>query len=183
MRCPTCGKESTNLRVCGFCQTPYPADEPGKAAAPKPARATSSRAAAGDSRRHIAGLSRAKRLGILGVLAAITAGSYFVLHERTIPVGVAIPNLIAAPMAPAEAAATLAQMNAAAQIEVRNGELSVRISAATFPQRRDGQLALAQQYARADEIVHGSKRPIRFLDPAGVSFAEADVVKGVFMTR
>jgi hypothetical protein len=52
-----------------------------------------------------------------------------------------------------------------------------------FPERREGQLALAQQYARADAIVRGRKRAISFLDPDGSLFARADPAKGVAMTR
>jgi hypothetical protein len=66
---------------------------------------------------------------------------------------------------------------------VRNGELTVRVSAGAFPQKREGQLALAQQYSRADEIVEGRKRAINFLDPDGNRFARSDPEKGVAMTR
>jgi hypothetical protein len=128
-------------------------------------------------------LSPAIRWGVIGLLAAITVGYYFVGRERAIPVGVVIPNLIAGPMSPAEANVTLNTVNATAQVEVRDGELVVRIAAAKFPERRDGQLALAQQYARADEIVQGRKRAISFLDPGGNQFAKADPEKGVAMTR
>ena len=59
----------------------------------------------------------------------------------------------------------------------------MRITTATFPERRDGQLALAQQYSRADELVFGKKRAITFLDPNGNKFARAEPEKGVVMTR
>jgi hypothetical protein len=86
-------------------------------------------------------------------------------------------------MSAGQAAAFLQTVNGTAQLEVREGELLVRISAATYPQQRAGQLALAQQYARADEIVRGRKRAIGFLDPGGTIFARADPAKGVMMTR
>jgi len=168
MVCPACGKESKNLRVCAFCQTPFP---------------TGGAAQAGAQRSAIARLSPAMRWGAIGLLAAITVGYYFVGRERAIPVGVVIANLIAGPMSPGEANVTLNTVNATAQVEVRDGELVVRIAAAKFPERRDGQLALAQQYARADEIVQGRKRAISFLDPGGNRFARADPEKGVAMTR
>ena len=113
----------------------------------------------------------------------VVVGYYLATRERDIPVGVAVPNLIAAPMSPAEAASTLKTVNETAQVEVRNGALSVRIASAVFPQKREGQLAFAQQYARADEIVEGRKRAINFLDPDGNRFARSDPGKGVAMTR
>jgi hypothetical protein len=138
---------------------------------------------AADPRIAMARRSRAKRWGAIGLLAAFTGGYYFIARDRVIPVGVAIPNLIAGPMSPLAAAGILTTVNGTAQVEERDGELTVRASAATFPERRDGQLAFAQQYARADEIVQGHKRAISFLDPGGNRFARADPEKGVVMTR
>jgi hypothetical protein len=123
------------------------------------------------------------RRAAIGVFVAFVLGYYIMGRERTIPAGVVLPNLIARPMSPNVAAATLNAINGTARVEERDGELTVRISAATFPERRDGQLALAQQYARADEIVRGRKRAISFLDPGGNRFARADPEKGVAMTR
>jgi hypothetical protein len=128
-------------------------------------------------------VARLKRWGAIGLLAVFTAGYWFVIRERTIPVGEAVPNLITVPMTPLAATAHLKTVNDAAKVEVRDGELTVQIAAALFPERRDGQLALAQQYARADEIVQGRKRAISFLDPTGSRFAKADPDKGVMMTR
>ena len=192
MLCPKCGKESNNLRVCAFCQTPYPTDGSARTATPRITRAvasprtstaTSSSGLAAAPRIAMARRSLAKRWGVIGLLAAFTAGYYFMTRDRVIPVGVAIPNLIAGPMTPLAATGILTRVNDAAQVELRNGELTVRVVAATFPERRDGQLAFAQQYARADEMVQGHKRAITFLDPAGNRFARADPEKGVVMTR
>jgi len=94
-----------------------------------------------------------------------------------------VPNLIPAPMSAAEATNTLNAVNRVSPPEVRAGELVVRFPKATFPERRRGQLALAQQYARADEIVEGRQRAISFLDPDGNRFARAEPAKGVSMTR
>lgn len=127
--------------------------------------------------------SRAIRWSVIGLLAALTAGYYIVGLERDIPVGVVMPNLITRPMSSIEATEFLRTINGSAQVEVRGAELIVRIAAATFPERRDGQLALAQQYARADAIVQGRRRKVTFLDAGGVSFASADPDKGVTMTR
>ena len=192
MLCPKCGKESNNLRICAFCQTPYPTDGSAQAATPSSTRTvasppasreTPSRGLGVDPRKAIARRARAKRWGAIGLLAVFAVGYYVVERERVIPVGVAIPNLIAGPMSPGEATAILRTVNGTAQVEMRDGELTVRIAVATFPERRDGQLALAQQYARADGIVQGRKRAITFLDPDGNRFARADPERGVAMTR
>ena len=186
MLCPKCGKESNNVRVCAFCQTPYPIDVADPHGSSRSPRATASLKAAGlaaNPRAVMARLSPTQRWGIIGLLAVVAVGYYFATRERVIPVGVAVPNLIAAPMSPNEAASTLRTVNETAQVDLRNGELTVRISAAAFPQKREGQLALAQQYARADAIVEGRQRPINFLDPDGNRFARSDPEKGVVMTR
>ena len=183
MLCPKCGKESHNLRVCAFCQTPYPLDGSAQAGASRGGRASSSLRASSGLGPAFARVARLKRWGAIGLLAVFTAGYWFVIRERTIPVGEAVPNLITVPMTPLAATAHLKTVNDAAKVEVRDGELTVQIAAALFPERRDGQLALAQQYARADEIVQGRKRAISFLDPTGSRFAKADPDKGVMMTR
>jgi hypothetical protein len=182
MLCPKCGKDSNNVRVCAHCQTPYPIDGLAPRGSPRNARGTASWRR-GDPRDVIARLSPVQRRGIIGLLAVVVAGYYFATKERVIPVGVAVPNLIAAPMSPGEAANTLKTVNRTSLVEVRNGELTVRVSAGAFPQKREGQLALAQQYSRADEIVEGRKRAINFLDPDGNRFARSDPEKGVAMTR
>ncbi len=184
MLCPKCGKESNNLRVCAFCQTPYPTEQSGRSSMATPRYTGAIPAtAAGDPRVGIAKRSRAKRWGVIGFLAAFTAGFYFFTRDPVIPVGVALPNLIAGPMSPLAAKGIVARVNAVSQIETRDGELVVHVGATIFPERRDGQLAFAQQYARADEIVEGKKRAIGFLDPLGNRFAKADPDKGVVMVR
>lgn len=186
MLCPKCGKDSNNFRVCAFCQVPYPTGNVDVRGQTQHARATASIKAAGlagSSRNAIARLAPAQRWGLIGLLAAVTVGYYVTSRERVIPVGVAISNRIAGAMSPGEAASTLKTVNRTSQVELRDGELFVRISAAAFPQRREGQLALAQQYARADEIVEGRKRVINFLDPDGNRFARSDAETGVAMTR
>lgn len=127
--------------------------------------------------------ARIKRWGAIGALAAFTIGFYLFTRDRVIPVGVALPNLITIPMSPGDAARTIKAYESATRVDPRVGSVTVRISAATFPERRDGQLALAQQYARADEIVMGRKRRISFIDPDGAQFAKADPAIGVVMTR
>ncbi|MDP1889315.1 MAG: hypothetical protein Q8K55_00370 [Gemmatimonadaceae bacterium] len=136
-----------------------------------------------DPRGVIARLSSAQRRSIIGLLAVVMVGYCFATRERVTPVGVAVPTLVAAPMSPDEAASTLQAVNETSQLEVRDGELTVRLASAAFPPTREDQLTLAQQYARADEIVEGRKRAINFLDPDGNRFARSDPEKGVAMTR
>ena len=188
MLCPKCEKESNNLRVCPFCQTPYPVDRDSRGTprmsravtAPRGTAAIPSRAS-GDPR-YAMEKSRTKRWALIGVLAAFTVGFWFFTREPNVPVGVAMPNLIAGTMTPIEAAGILKRVSGASQPEVKDGDLIVKVVIG-FPERRMGQMALAQQYARADEIVSGKKRPISFLDPQGQKFAHSDAVKGVVMTR
>ncbi len=186
MLCPTCGKESNNLRVCAFCQTPYPTDRDGtprSSRAVTSPRGTMSVGAPGDPRNAMAKKARAKRWAFIGLLAAVTVGVYFVGRPPNIPIGVVMPNLIPSPMSRGDADGILRTVNGGSKVEENNGELTVRITTATFPERRDGQLALAQQYSRADELVNGKKRAINFLDPNGNKFARAEPDKGVVMTR
>src|SRR5579862_3472188 len=135
MLCPKCGKESNNLRVCAFCHTPYPLDAIAQAGTPASTRATAAiraskvgtaQRAAGDPRNAMERRSRLIRRGSIGALAAFTIGYYIVTRDRVIPVGVAIPNLIARPMPRGQAIALLNTMNGNARVEVRSGELTVR---------------------------------------------------------
>ncbi len=178
MICPSCGKESHNIRVCAFCQTAFPKDDAGRNAAPRQTRATAAWHSEAMARRQ-----RTMLWGAVGLLAVIVMGYMFFTRERTIPVGVAVPNLVTIPMSDAAAAGTIRTVNAVAKVEVEGSELTVRLTVGLFPARRDGKLAFAQQYARADEIVLGRKRAITFMDAEGKVFAKADPEKGVTMTR
>lgn len=168
MLCPKCGKESNNLRVCAFCQAPYPTDV-----------ASNAGAAVGAGARW----SRRAQWSAVAILAMSAVGYYVVMRVPPIPSGVVMPNVIAAPMSLNEATAILTTVNATASVAMLRGELTVRIPATTFPEQRAGQLALAQQYARADEIVQGTKRAINFVDPDGRRFARADPATGVSLTQ
>lgn len=191
MLCPKCGKESSNLRICGYCQTPYPTDAPDRGGskrgtrAGKPSRSSNAPAggALGALGDFIGRQSRATLWSVIGVLALLTVAYQFTGRDPAIPVGVVLPNFITAPMSPVEATNTLRALNGSTQPGERAGEVTVRVPKASFPERRQGQLALAQQYARADEIIQGRKRTISFLDPDGKLFAKADPEKGVSMTR
>ena len=188
MLCPSCGKESNNLRVCAFCQTPYPTDRASQGATPRFTRAVGARdsvaaGASGDPRIGMARRARVKRWSAIGVLAAFTIGYYFFTRDPVIRVGVPMPNLITIPMSANDAARMVKTFEPSTQVDPRVGSVTVHIPDNTFPERRDGQLALAQQYARADEMVMGRKRLINFIDPNGAPFAKADPAGGVVLVR
>jgi len=99
-----------------------------------------------------------------------------------VPVGVVAPDVTTTRMSKEMAEAFVRQINTGAVVERRGSEITITFQAANWPQRKVGQLALAQQYARAIEIVEGFSRNIRFLDPNGVEFAKADAA-GVTMLK
>jgi len=191
MLCPACGKESSNIRVCGFCQTPFPTDDRGRVTSQRrPSRATSAVQARDEppgspaaARAAAANQKRMLQWAGMAIVAIVAVIYFWSGREKTIPVGVAVPNTSLEKMGKVEANSILAGAKPNAVIEEHNGELDIQVMATVFPQRRDGQLAFAQQYARADEIVTGSKRMIVFMDPTGSRFAVADPEKGVMMTR
>lgn len=122
-------------------------------------------------------------IGLIAVAVVLAVWSLVGSGERDIPIGVAMPNLIARPMTPLEATGMLREVRATAQVNVQNGQVTVQLSAALFPEKRTGQIAFAQRYAGADEIVEGRKRPITFLDPDGSEFARSVPLQGVMMMR
>ncbi len=76
MLCPRCGKESHNVRVCAFCQTPYPTDVIDAKGSSRSARAAASMRAAGlggNSRNVLAGVAL-----VFGV-ATVVAGASVLL--------------------------------------------------------------------------------------------------------
>jgi len=188
MLCPKCGKESNNRRVCGVCHTPYPTASV-EQTGPRRGRRTAGSTRASNQDRSggvIAFLgrqSRAKLWAAVTVLVALTVVYYLRGRDRDIPAGVVMPSMISASMSLTEATNTLNEVNGTAKVEERGGTLTVRIPAAMWPDRRVGQLKLAQEYARADEIVQARKRVIRFLDADGNEFARSDPEKGVSLTR
>ncbi len=152
--------------------------------APRSSKATPAIREAGDPRNAIEQRARARRWGAVGALGAVLIAGYFLMgSESTAPAGFAGPVAIALPTTQTEASNILTTVNASAQLEVRNGELIVHIATAMFPERPEGQLALARRYTSADEIIQGRKRAIRFVAPDGNVFAKADPAQGVAMTR
>jgi hypothetical protein len=171
--CDKCGKESHNLRMCPFCFAEY--SQPRGGARQSTGFALSNSALA-------LKLSPPVRWGLLAVIVLLGGWYFFLGRERTIPTGVVVANLVAAPMSRGEAEALLRRVKAEATVEDRGGSLRVSFPAALWPERRAGQLAAAQQYARAVDVVEGRKRDISFFDPSGTLYAKA-TAEGVVMVK
>ena len=203
MVCAVCKKESNNRRVCPFCFTPYPADAPqsrqstgtarqstasGKATWPgdRPTAATTGgsggaiRGAVDQARAFVMRQSPLVRWSALGIAAVLLfwmlAGGE---QRRSFATGSVPSNIIASPMQREEAIALLKRTRETALVDMQSDEVFVSYPAATFPLLEEGQIALAQQFARADEIVEGRKRRIFFYNPSGRIFAQSDGVTGV----
>jgi hypothetical protein len=199
MLCAACNKESSNQRVCPYCFTPYAAD------APQARASTGAMRQAGTSRQTGAtpAVPGAHGAGLGGALARARAfvmrqspivrwsgfgilvvGLIWVLTGEqnpalTAPPGEVPANIITTPMSRDEAVALIARTRETALVEEQSGEVFVSYVAAYFPLQPEGQLALAQQFTRADEIVEGRKRRINFYNPNGRLFAQSDGVRGV----
>ena len=180
--CSNCGKESNNVRTCPFCFVEYgpPKDATrGSTTARAVPAGAGGRAGKGTT---LAGLSPAVRWGLPALIVVFGVWYFAFNGERKIPVGVVMPNMVVSPMSRGEAESVLRRLNATSTIAMRGGAMTVTFPKAIWPEHRDGQLALAQQYARADEIVSGSKRSILFHDPDGTPYAKASEA-GVLMVR
>ena len=203
MVCAVCNKESNNRRVCPFCFTPYPADAPqsrqstatarqstaaGKAtwpgdrptAAPTGASGGAIRGAVDQARAFVMRQSPLVRWSALGIAAVLLfwmlAGGE---QRQSFATGSVPSNIIASPMQREEAIALLKRTRETALVDMQSDEVFVSYPAATFPLLEEGRIALAQQFARADEIVEGRKRRIFFYNPSGRIFAQSDGVTGV----
>lgn len=176
MLCPTCGKESANRRVCGHCQTPYP-----KSMTTAPGERRSGEAPT--IQETIAGLPPAVRYGVAAVVVLLVGfGAYSKMHDSDAPPGVVMPNIIKTPMSAAEAENLLKTVHQSAVVFPQGKAIEVQVNS-PLPDKRLGLMAFVQQYARADEIVHGAKRMITFRDKGGDVFAKADPAVGVVLTR
>ena len=204
MVCAVCDKESNNRRVCPYCFTPYPADAPqSRQSTGTTGQSTSTGRQTtavnktnwlGDQASSSGGsggaIDRARvffmkqsavvrftSVGIAVVLLVwlFTGGE----QAKTFEVGSVPSNIIATPMQRAEAIALLKRTRETALVDMQSDEVFVSYPAATFPLLEEGQIALAQQFARADEIMEGRKRRIFFYNPSGRIFAQSDGVTGV----
>lgn len=173
--CAKCGKESKNLRMCPFCFSEYGLQS-------APSRKSSSFLRARDARGNAIPISPKVKWGVVGLIAVFAVGYFFLGRERSIPTGVVLANVVASPMSSGEAAALVKRIKQTAKVETRGTELVVTFPEAIWPQQRAGQLAAAQQYFRAVEIVEGKRRNISFYEPSGALYAKADAA-GVVMTR
>ena len=127
-------------------------------------------------------LSPVVKWGMPALIVAFGVWYFVFAGERRIPVGVVMPNIVTVPMTQIQAEGLLRRVKETGSVETRGADLAVTFPRAIWPERRDGQLALAQQYARAVEMTEGKKRNIGFYDPAGNLYAKADPT-GVMMVR
>lgn len=197
MICTACNRESKNLRVCPFCFTPYPPEPTAgskrastrmsSSKIPAPSLGGEMKAGAGNAASGLRDLVmrqspmvRFAGAGIIlvAILWLATGG-----NEPAFEPGVVQSNIIATPLQRDEALALIRTTRETALVDVQQDEVFVSYSPTTFPVREEGQLAIAQQFAQADEIVEGRKRRIFFYNPNGKLFAQADGVRGVMMVR
>lgn len=196
MICAVCNKESNNQRVCPYCFTPYPPEAAQGRATGAVKRQTTSTSAmsARDAAASGGGPLTAARafvmrqtpivrwsgLGIIILsLLWITSGD----GKPELEPGTVPSNILPSEMMREEALALMKRTRETALVEMQADEVSVSFPSATWPQEREGQIALAQQFARADEIIEGKKRRIVFHDPSGHVYARADGVSGVRVER
>jgi hypothetical protein len=213
MKCQVCEKESNNKRVCPYCFTPYPPEEIAAGArsgshprvsqqgprqsqqvprASQQAQRTSASTQAEPSALTLA-LVRARdavmrqtpvvRWSGAGILLVLGIWMFTGGEEAGLEAGSVPSNIIASPMDQEEAVALIKHTRETALVDESSDEVYVSYPAASFPLRAEGQVALAQQFARADEIVNGRKRRIFFYNPNGKVFAQADPMRGVTVGR
>jgi hypothetical protein len=123
------------------------------------------------------------RWATAGILVILLAWMFTGEEQPTFESGEVPSNVIVTPMQQEEAVALIKHTRETALVDESSDEVFVSYPAASFPLRADGQIALAQQFARADEIVNGRKRRIFFYNPNGKVFAQADPVRGVTVVR
>lgn len=189
MYCSVCDRESKNRRVCPYCFTPYP--EEGASAKRPSMRQTSpsaSNASAPPSggggflasvRGVIAAQSPVVRWTGAGIIAVLLIWKLTGSREPSVEPGVVPSDIVATPVQYEEAVAVIRSTRETALVDIQQDEVFVSYPAATFPVLDAGQLALAQRFAAADEIVEGRKRRIFFYNPNGKLFAQSDGVRGV----
>jgi hypothetical protein len=197
MLCAACNKESNNRRVCPYCFTPYPPEGAQSRQSTATGRASVSMSA--KTGKQAAGLSlgpldpvrdwftrqsptvrwSATGIVVVGLLWSFTGGEATpTTRVVTAPAGVDAPV-----MTREEAAAIIKRTRESALVEEQADEVSVSYPAATFPVQPEGQVMLAMQFARADEVVNGRKRRIFFHLPSGRMFAQSDGVTGLTVVK
>ncbi len=197
MLCTACNRESKNLRVCPYCFTPYPLEPTAgskrastRMSSPKlpPPSLSGEMKAGGENllakvRGVVMRQSPVVRFAGAGILVVAILWIATGGNDPQFEPGVVQSDIIATPLQRDEALALIRQTRETALVDVQQDEVFVSYSPATFPVREEGQLAIAQQFAKADEIVEGRKRRIFFYNPNGKLFAQADGVQGVMLVR
>ncbi len=200
MICATCGKDSTNRRVCPFCFTPYAADEPNTGSARRsttgstpvvggswpgsPGRASQqAQAPKGFARLNAfvqaqSPVVRWSALGIVVVLLlwAFTGGAD---TPPTAPAGMVQAPPDNTPMTREQALEHIRRTRETAWVETQADEVFVTFAGATFPLEPAAQLTLVRRFVRADELVEGRRRRIYFYAPSGKMYAQSDGVTGI----
>lgn len=190
MLCPTCEKESKNLRVCPYCFTPYPGPDaaPGKRATrtttgSQPVqRGAQSPATSGGIGAWFQSQTPLVRFSAVGIV--LVAMLWFLTgREDDSRVSAGDARVVATEVQRDEALAVIRQTRESALVDVQQDEVFVSYPAASFPLREDGQLELARRFAEADGIVEGRKRRIFFYNPNGKLFAQSDPARGVVVAQ
>lgn len=192
MYCSVCDRDSKNRRVCPYCFTPYPEEG---ASAKRPSMRQASPKASNASAQSGGGAFFASVRGVVMAQSPLVRWTAAVIiavlliwnvtgsGESSIEPGVVQSDIIATPIQYEEAVVIIRNTRESALVDIQQDEVFVSYPAATFPVLEEGQLALAQRFARADEIVEGRKRRIFFYNPNGKLFAQADGVRGVVLLR
>jgi hypothetical protein len=193
MYCTVCDRDSKNRRVCPYCFTPYPEEG---ASAKRPSMRQTSSSASNASATSVGGgsflasirdvvmsQSPVVRWAGAGIIITLVIWQLTGSGDPEITPGVVQSDIIATPIQYEEAVAIVRNTRESALVDIQQDEVFVSYPAASFPVLEAGQLALAQRFTRADEIVEGRKRRIFFYNPNGKLFAQADGVRGVVVVK
>lgn len=205
MRCAVCEKESNNKRVCPYCFTPYPREDGGQARQSASMRQSQTSLRQSGSTKHPAPTGNPfvdqlksyyeslhslvmRQTAVVrwtgaGIIIVVLIWAFSGDEEATFEAGSVPSTIIASPMQREDALALMKRTRETALVDETNDELFVSYPAASFPLKEEGQIALAQQLARADEIITGRKRRIFFYNPNGKVFAQSDGVTGVTVVK
>lgn len=195
MVCSACNKESNNRRVCPYCFTPYPAEGPQSRGSTSVGRASGTSLKQPVPASNLGPLeplrawfmrqTKVVRFSAIGIV--VVGALWLFTSGEEIPAPTA-PNVVSAgvaalPMTREEAVALIKHTRETALVDEQSDEVAVSYPAATFPVQPEGQVMLAMQFARADELVIGRKRRIFFHSPSGRMFAQSDAVTGLTVVK
>jgi hypothetical protein len=196
MVCAACNKESNNRRVCPYCFTPYPAEGPQSRGSTTGGRMSGNGGASnGEGGFSLGPLEPARAwfmrqtpvarwsaagIVVVGCLWLFTDGPPATTGTAQADT---TATVVESPMSMEEAVSLIRHTRTTALVEEQSDEVNVSYPAATFPIQPDGQVMLARQFARADEVVNGRKRRIVFHSPSGRKFAQSDAVTGLTVVQ